>query len=295
MTGQVTLKPVTFNADAIGTWGDPETFEVTRERIIDYAKATNDPNERHLAGDIGSPVFAIVPVFLNMIGGAFAVAPPEVAMRVLHGEQDFHFHRPLVPGDTVTARTKPIGYSSAPNGTTLCFLIETRDSSDKVVNEQYMTAFFRGIDAGESVGELAPSHKFPEQLRGEAPVAKVSAHMDDDQTFRYSPASGDPMPIHLDEEAARQAGLPGIIIHGLCTQAFTSWAVVQDLAGGDSSRLRRVAVRFAKPVLPGQDLTTTIWRGSSADGVTTYHFEATVGDDVVIKDGLAEVADHLAE
>src|SRR5580765_2425822 len=102
---------VQFNSDAIGVWSDPETFEVTRERISDYAKATNDPIEAHLAGDIGSPVFAIVPVFMNMIGGAFAVAPPHIAMRVVHGEQDFHFRRPLIPGDKVTARTKPIGYS----------------------------------------------------------------------------------------------------------------------------------------------------------------------------------------
>jgi acyl dehydratase len=160
-----------------------------------------------------------------------------------------------------------------------------------LVNEQYMTAFFRNVDVGESVGELAPAHRFPEGLREDAPVAKVSAHLDDDQTFRYSPASGDPMPIHLDDEAARAAGLPGIIIHGLCTQAFTSWAAVRELASGDSSRIRRLAVRFAKPVLPGQDITTTFWRAGTSDGVTSYAFETTVDDAVVIKDGLVEVAD----
>ena len=150
-----------------------------------------------------------------------------------------------------------------------------------------MTAFFRSIDVGETVGELAPSHKFDEALREQGPVAKVTAHMDDDQTFRYSPASGDPMPIHLDEEAAKMAGLPGIIIHGLCTQAFTSWAVVQEVAGGDSSRLKRLAVRFAKPVLPGQDITTTIWKAGSEGGVTSYAFETAVDGVAVIKDGLA--------
>jgi len=282
---------VQFNADAVGTWSEPETFEVTAERIAEYAAATNDPIDAHLSGAVGPPVFAIVPVFMGMIGAAFSVAPPEIAMRVVHGEQDFRFRRPIVPGDVLSSRVKPIGYASAANGTTLCFLLETRDAQDEVVNEQYMTAFFRGVDAGESVGELAPGHKFDETLREQAPVAKVTAHLDDDQTFRYAPASGDPMPIHLDDEAAKMAGLPGIIIHGLCTQAFTSWAVVQEVAGGDSSRLKRLAVRFARPVLPGQDITTTIWRAGSDGGVTTYAFETTVGADVVIKDGLAEIAD----
>ncbi|MEJ7633512.1 MaoC/PaaZ C-terminal domain-containing protein [Aeromicrobium sp.] len=282
---------VRFVSEAIGRWSDPETFEVTRERIAEYAAATNDPIEAHLAGDVASPVFAIVPVFMGMIGAAFTVAPPEVAMRVVHGKQDFHLRRPIRPGDTLTSRVKPLGYSGAANGTTLAFVLETRDAEDQIVNEQYMTAFFRGIDVGESVGELAPPHTFDEALREQEPVATVTAHVDGDQTFRYSPASGDPMPIHLDEEAALAAGLPGIINHGLCTQAFTSWAVVREVAGGDSSRLKRLAVRFAKPVLPGQDVTTTIWKSRAADGLTTYAFESTVDGVVVIKDGLAVVAD----
>ena len=285
------MADVQFNADAIGAWSEPESFEVTRERIQEYAAATNDPIPAHQNGEVAPPVFAIVPVFMGMIGASFAVAPPEIAMRVVHGRQDFHFRRPIVPGDTLSSRVKPLGYAGAEKGTPVAFLIETTGAVGEIVNEQYMTAYFRGVNAGESVGELAPSHTFDESLREQAPIAKVTAHMDDDQTFRYSPASGDPMPIHLDEEAAKMAGLPGIIIHGLCTQAFTSWAVLQEVAGGDTARMRRLAVSFAKPVLPGQDVTTTIWNAGSADGVTTYAFETTVDGVPVIKDGLAEITD----
>ncbi len=280
-----------FRKDSIGTWSDADTFEVTRERIAQYAEATNDPIEAHRKGEVAPPVFAIVPSFMSIMQSSFTVAPPAVAMKVVHGEQDFHFHRPIRPGDVISTRAKPLGFAAAPNGTTTAFLLECRDGDGELVNEQYMTAFFRKVDAGETVGELAPKHKFPESARDEAPVAKVVARMDDDQTFRYSPASGDPMPIHLDEDAAKAAGLPGIIIHGLCTQAFTSWAVLTEVADGDTARLKRLAVRFAKPVLPGQELTTTIWKAGSADGVTTYVFESSVGDDVVIKDGLAEIAE----
>jgi acyl dehydratase len=282
---------VSFDSGSIGTWSDVDKFDVTRERIIEYAKATNDPIAAHLAGDAAPPVFAVVPAFMSIMQSAFTVAPPEVAMRVVHGEQDFHIRRPIRPGDSLSTRAKPLGYSGAANGTTAAFLLETRDAADEVVNEQYMTAFFRGVDVGETVGELAPKHKFDEGLRDQQPVASVTAQVDDDQTFRYSPASGDPMPIHLDEDAAKGAGLPGIIAHGLCTQAFTSWAVLTAVADGESSRLRRHAVRFAKPVLPGQDITTTIWRVGSSDGATAYAFETTVGDTVVVKDGWAEIAD----
>lgn len=279
---------VTFDASAIGTWGEVDTFEVTRERIAQYAAATNDPIPAHLAGDVASPVFAVVPSFMSIMQVAFRVAPPEVALRVVHGEQDFRFHRPIRPSDVIATRAKPIGYAGAPNGTSAAFLLECRDADGELVNEQYMTAFFRGVDVRETVGELAPPHKFDEALHAHEPVAVVIQHVDDDQTYRYSSASGDPMPIHLDDEAARSAGLPGIIAQGLCTQAFTSWALLTSVADGQTARLKRHTVRFAKPVLPGQDITTRIWQVDP----TTYAFESTVGDTVVVKDGLAEIAEE---
>ena len=56
---------------------------------------------------------------------------------------------------------------------------------------------------------------------------------DADQTFRYSEPAGDPMPIHLDEDFAKAMGLPGIIIHGLCTMAFTSHALLSQVRPHD--------------------------------------------------------------
>ena len=93
------MKEARFDADAIGRWTAPDRFEVTRERIAEYAAATNDPVGAHRDGEVAPPVFAIVPSFPSVMQVAFTVAPPEVAMRVVHGRQDFHFHRPIRPGD----------------------------------------------------------------------------------------------------------------------------------------------------------------------------------------------------
>jgi acyl dehydratase len=275
-----------FDAGALGVWGDEETFEDTAERIAAYAEATNDPIPAHRSGSVAPPVFAVVPVFNSLLPAVLSVVPVEIAMKVLHGEQDFRFHRPIRAGDTLVSRARPVGFAGKENGTSLVVHLQTRAADGELVNEQWVTSFFRRFDAGETVGEAAAPHRFDESLRSDAPVAKVAAHVDDDQTFRYSPASGDPMPIHLDDEIARMSGLPGIIAHGLCMMAFTSWAVLTEVAGGDTARLRRLAVRFAKPVLPSQDLSTSIWDAGSG----SYAYETTVGDTVVIKDGLAEIA-----
>ncbi|MDF0532323.1 MaoC/PaaZ C-terminal domain-containing protein [Tsukamurella sp. 8F] len=286
----MTTPTVEFDASGLGEWTDPEPFAVTAERIAEYAAATNDPIEKHLRGEIAPPVFAVVPVFLSMAPAALSVAPVELLMKLVHGEQDFHFHRPIHPGDQLIARAKPIGFTGRDNGSTVVVYAETRTEAGELVNEQWMTAFFRNVDAGQGVGEAAPGHRFDETLRSAEPAATVVQHIDEDQTFRYSPASGDPMPIHLDDEIARMSGLPGIINHGLCTMAFTSWAALTEFADGDTERLRRLAVRFAKPVLPTQDMTTRIWNAGPEADATRYAFETTVGDDLVIKDGLAIIA-----
>lgn len=284
-----------FDNSGLNVWADPETFEVTRDRIAEYAAATNDPIEAHRNGDVAPPVFAIVPAFDALMGPVIDVVPIEIFGRIVHGEQDFHFHRPIRPGDILTSQARVIGYDTVDSGARVSIHLESRDQNGELVNEQFLIGFFRGINAGEAVGEQVPTHKFEPALRDGAPLAKVVQHVDSDQTFRYAPAAGDPMPIHTDEEVARDAGLPGIIAHGLCTMAFTSWAVLTEVGGSDVSRLKRFAVRFSKMVLPGDDLETRIWQTASAGGQTTYAFETArngqTGEEFAITDGLAVIAD----
>jgi acyl dehydratase len=278
-----------FNTDAIGNWTDEVRYSVEQDATIAYAKATNDENPRHLSGELAPPVFAIVPIW-NTLGPAIVdVVPAEALMRVLHGEQDMYFHQPIKPGMELVSRAKPVGVHSAPNGVTVNTLIECRTEDGDLVNEQWMTSFFRGIESDANAGDKAPSHKIEGERSGA--VATVKQSFDKDQTFRYSDASGDLVPIHLDDDIAKSVGLPGIIIHGLCTMAFNSRAVIEETAGGDPERLKRLAVRFSKTVFPEQEMITEIFAGPESNGNDSYAFESkTDGDNVVIKDGLAEVA-----
>jgi acyl dehydratase len=268
-----------FNTNAIGEWTDPVAFDVTSERISQYAAATNDQIDAHLSGELAPPVFAVVPAFGVAGQAALKVIPGDLLMMIVHGEQDFHYHAPIVPGTTVSTRAAVVGMQPRSSGVTVVAKADTHDADGKLLVEQYMTSFVRGAQAEEAVGHPAPPHPF--EGNGD-PEAEVSQTFDEDQTYRYAEASGDPMPIHLDDELARSVGLPGIIIHGLCTMAFTSVAVIEHACPEDPTRLRRLAVRFAKPVQPGQTITTRIWPG--------YAFQ-TESDDgsVVIKDGLAEI------
>lgn len=281
-----------FKTEAIGEWGEPVVFEAERERIQAYAAATNDSIAAHAAGDVAPPVFAVVPAFQALAQASIGVIPGELIGMILHGEQDFHFHKPIEPSTTLTTRAKAIGLRQRSSGVTVGVLGETRDAaSDELLVSQYMTSFVRGASGAEAVGDEAPGHGFDETLRERDPDATVEQTFDADQTYRYSEASGDPMPIHLDQEFAKKMGLPGIIIHGLCTMAFTSVAATRHACPDDPTRLRRLAVRFAKIVQPEQTITTRIWDAGQGSAGTAYAFETgSDSGDVVIKDGLAEVA-----
>ena len=274
-----------FKADAIGTSTDPVEFEVTRERIAAYAAATNDPIEAHVAGDIAPPVFPVVPAFQANGMAALSVIPGELLGAILHGEQDLHFHRPIEPGMTLSTVATPIGMRQRSSGITVVTKTETTADGEPVV-DQYWTTFVRGATGAEDVGSEAPGHRFDESLRERDADATVEQTFDADQTFRYAEASGDPMQIHLDEEFAKAVGLPGIIIHGLCTMAFTSVAAIQHACPDDPTRLKRLAVRFASIALPEQTITTSIW--DVGDGAYAYETANDAGG-VVIKDGLAKV------
>src|SRR5258708_7910101 len=142
-----------FNTDAIGQWSDPVEFEVTRERIRQYAAATNDTIAPHAAGDYAPPVFAVVPAFGVAAGAATKVIPSDLIMMILHGEQDFHFHAPIRPDTTVTTRAAVIGMAPRSSGVTVTAKADTHDADGQLLVEQYMMTFVRGATAPEAVGE----------------------------------------------------------------------------------------------------------------------------------------------
>ncbi len=275
--------------EKLGTRCEPRRAVVDPERAKAYAAATNDDNPAYESGKYAPPVFGVVPTWDAVVASMAEFLTPEMFMMLVHGEQDMHFHQPLVPGRTLTSTGEGHSIRVGGSGTRLTCRVETVDAEDgSLVMELYNTVFVRGLSEGDSGGPDKPDHAFPEEARANQ-VAELSVHVDDDQTYRYRDASGDTNPIHVDNDFATSVGLPGIILHGLCTMAMTSQAIVKTVADGDPARLKRLAVRFSKNVLPGNDVTTTIYDAGSADGRRVYAFEAHSDGQLVIANGRAEI------
>ena len=275
--------------DKLGTRYEARTATIDVDRARAYAAAINDPNPEYASGRYAPPVFAVVPTWDAMMVALHDVVPAADQLAMLHAEQDMHFHRPLVPGQALVTWAEAYGLRTSRMGTRFTMRVVSHDDAGALVVEQFATMLIRGAGDVADAGQAPPGHAFPAPAR-DARVAEVVATIDPDQAVRYAAASGDANPIHVDDEAAKAVGLPGVILHGMCTMALCGRAVIDAVAGGDPTALRRLAVRFYRPVFPGNDLVTSIYDGGDAGGGRrTYAFEAASAGKVVVRDGRAEV------
>ncbi len=269
----------------------PVEAAVTLEAIQNYARAYDHDNpfffdENRPGGIIAPPMFGVVPIWQSIVKVA---TDPEVGadlLRLVHGEHDVEFITAIRPGDVITSVATIRSITAGATGETMAIGVAARNQRGETVQNTLFIAFIRSVGSGRSDAD-SREHE-PERVE---PIAVVSQPIAADQTFRYAQASGDVNPIHLDANVAKMAGLPGIIVHGLCTMAFCSKAVIETVCGGDPRRLRRLRVRFVRPVLPGQTITTRIWAGPRTAERETFEFETlNPAGRAVIRGGIAEVA-----
>ena len=106
-------------------------------------------------------------------------------------------------------------------------------------------------------------------------------------TVRYAGASGDFNPIHIDEDFAKQVGLPGKILHGLWTMAQVARAQT-DAAGGPHA-LKRLAVQFRGVGLPEREISVTSTVQDVSDGVAVVHTVAEQDGKAIIRNAEARL------
>jgi acyl dehydratase len=280
---------VNFDTSLLGHTIRSEEFRVNTVRLAQFAAAANDTNAQHREGRIAPPVFANVPVMqatieaLHKVTTAFA----------FHGEHDFRFHQPIRPGMRLYSSAQLAGVQMTGAGVSIVIKTETHTDQQQCLNEQYFTALVAKESIPKPAGTAAPEHRVPDSITAQPPIASATAPLDADQTRRYADAARDYSDYTMSAEAARAKGLEAPLVHGMLTLAIAGGAVVEHACGADSARLNRLACRFSGPLylMPGQALTTRIWRLDRRDGREGYAFESRdTGGRVVLKHGVAEVA-----
>lgn len=103
---------------------------------------------------------------------------------------------------------------------------------------------------------------------------------------RYADASGDHNPIHLDESAALESGLPGRIVHGMLTMgvlgtAASAWA-------GGATNIQSLRCRFRALVMVGDVVSISgVVSEVSGDVVTVEAAVVNQKDEAVLSGAFA--------
>jgi acyl dehydratase len=256
------------------------------ETIRQYAAATMDSSPLAQAGT-AVPVAAVVTQIWEACMAAFKMLVSEqvrdAAAGGVHAEHDIVLHRPIRPGEPLQTWVEATGSRPAGNNALVTLRYSTFDDREELVAEQWWSTIYLGTTC-DTVGEPPADHRFDDAAR-EHPVGVESLAVSQDTPRRYAEVSGDWADHHFTVEAAQRAGIDRPFLHGLCTMAICTQAVVAAVADGEPGRVRRVAVRFAKPAFPAENLETSIYEA----GPDCFAFEATSRGALAITHGRAEL------
>ena len=269
--------------ELVGKRYDGGAWIIAPDEFRAYAAATDDNNPVYSGEDaVAPPMFHVRPAIGLMM--QMASDPDlEIDLRFLvHGEHSMQFHRPLSGGDKLELSGTLRGVEHKASGRVFTFSI-TGHVEQQPALQGTTTYFVRN----------PPDPDAPKGPRRAPPPSPPPAHwqhtqvVSDDQALRYAEASGDRNPIHTDPDAAKAAGLPGCILHGLCTLALAARDLVDRYSDGDPRALLSLSVRWARPVFPGSSLALEVW--DHGDGRLAFR---TLGPDgkPVLVNGEARVA-----
>jgi len=206
-------------------------------------------------------------------------------VKMVNGEQGVTLHRPLKGDNTVIGRQRIIEVIDKGAGKGALILTE-RKVTDKATGEPIatvtQTTFCRGDGGFGGPPRQAPE---PHPLPTRAPDAVCDLAMRPEAALIYR-LSGDRNPLHAEPAAAKLAGYPRPIMHGLGNFGVAGHAVLKTMCGYDPGRLAAFACRFSAPVFPGETIRTEMWRDGA---VVSFRSRVVERDVVAVNNGRAEV------
>jgi acyl dehydratase len=215
------------------------------------------------------PTFAVT----LALGGLPPIGKVSVA-QILHAEQSLTLHRVIPVAGRARGTTTITGIYDKGKGALVTLDTEIRLLED----DEPLATLSSGVfvrDAGGWGGDRGPSSEWELPDRGPDEVRSYQTGYGQALIYRLS---GDRNPLHSDPKIAQAAGFPRPILHGLCTYGYTGRALIDAICDGDPSRFGSMSARFSMPVLPGERLQVSIWRGTGGALFRTSTEEGTVID-----------------
>lgn len=268
--------------DAIGTSGPESIIEWGHSDTILYALSVgagrNPLEELEFTTENSKDVFlrALPTQAVVLAQGAKRPGYGDVELSsIVHAGQEVRWGQELPAAGSARLVTTVTDIEDKGSGALITSTTVARPvEEDAVYFESVSRIFARGYGGfGVSASKSANDWQLPDGR----PDIEVPLVTREDQALLYR-LNGDRNPLHSDPTFAAKAGFHRPILHGLCTFGATARVLLAEICGSDPSRMKELDGRFAKPVVPGDDLVVQIW-GSETDKAVKFR---TLRDDGMV-------------
>jgi acyl dehydratase len=202
-------------------------------------------------------------------------------VKVLHAGQEIIMHKPFPHEGTVEAKTRITSVTD--KGERIgALIVSDRVVSDVTTGEDICTLVTTLLARGDGGfgGERKATPKTDIIPKSE-PNMVCDLPTQPQQALIYR-LTGDFNPLHVSPIVARNAGFKAPILHGLCTMGVATHALVKSCCNYDTSRFKRMRLRFCAPVYPGETIRTEIWINGNE---IAFRCKSLEQDKVVINNG----------
>ncbi len=271
-----------LNPDAVGMKGEPTKRSWTSKDALLYSLGVGAGTDElafttENTKDTPQRVLPTMAVVLGGGGVPFDKIGSFNPALMLHGAQGIELFDEIPPDGEIESTGSCAAMWDKGKAASVEMVSESVNlATGKPLFRTKMTMFLRG--EGGFGGERGPSPTWELPSRKADHEMSYATRMDQPLIYRLS---GDRNPLHSDPEFAKLGGFEAPILHGLCSYGFTGRALLHSLCGSDPSRFKAMEARFSKPVMPGDELTVSMW----VDGNDCQFQTKNQDGDVVIDQG----------
>jgi acyl dehydratase len=244
--------PVIDYSTYVGALGQARAVRVTADLVRRFAQTVHDGHPWHHLPEAARARGAadlLAPPTLPFVLSLSAATLPFPLEGLVHVEQSFTYHQPLLAGQEVVCRLALRNARSRGEGDRRTWLLTVEATGDTPEGEAVFRASSRLVHRPPRLGAAAAPAEPTPVPTASRPVRTVLLTRDDLRA--YAQVAKDPNPIHLDDDAARSYGLDGVIAHGMLTMALLAQPAEEWAEAG----LASLSARFVRPVRPGETLS----------------------------------------
>lgn len=280
---RVIFKLMALSQKFIGKQYPATSYQIGFEKVKEFLIAVKADQEKF--STIVPPTFPVV--FQHELLAA-VLFDPELKLnlaKLVHGEQEFIFHKPIKVGDTITTTGKIEKiFQKGPHD----FVVFATSSSNQV-GEKVCDSIWTFVMRGGNDREFTAQEKLMMKIASFVPEKASSVKLKSQKLFElskkaeksinlkqakqdlfyfekfndgeisytvaidpympqvYAGASGDFNIIHLDKDFAKSVGLGENILHGMATMALGANYASYSI---DPKNIKRYRARFSAPVKP---------------------------------------------